>query len=57
VLRLYSESAVGHAFCPAIFVQVHFDWEHAILGNPVLYNTDRLQKSNGRYWLRLQVYF
>jgi hypothetical protein len=29
----------------------------AVFGNPVLYNTDRFQKSNGLYWLRLQVYF
>ena len=34
------------------FVKVYFDWDHAIFGNPVLYNTDRFQKSNDLYWLR-----
>jgi phosphate-selective porin OprO and OprP len=39
------------------FVNVYFDWDHAIFGNPVLYTTDPFQKSNGLHWLRLQVYF
>ena len=39
------------------FVKVYFDWEHAIFGNPVFYNTGRFQKSNDLYWLRFQVYF
>ena len=41
----------------AKLARVTFDWDHAIFGNPVLYNTDRFQKSNDLYWLRLQVYF
>ena len=39
------------------FVKVYFHSDHAIFSNPVLYNTDRLQKPNGLHWLRLQVYF
>ena len=39
------------------FVKVYLDWEHAIFGNPVFYNTDRFQKSNDLFWLRVQVYF
>ncbi len=39
------------------FLKVYFDWEHAMFGNPVFYNTDRFQKSNDLYWLRLQAYF
>jgi hypothetical protein len=41
----------------AKLVGVTFDWDHAIFGNPMLYNTDRFQKSNDLYWLQLQVYF
>ncbi len=39
------------------FVKVYFDWEHAIFGNAVTYNTGRFQKSNDLFWLRAQVYF
>ncbi len=39
------------------FLKVYFDWEHAMFGNPVFYNTGRFQKSNDQYWLRLQAYF
>jgi len=39
------------------FLKVYFDWEHAMFGNPVFYNTGRFQKSNDLYWLRLQAYF
>jgi phosphate-selective porin OprO/OprP len=39
------------------FVKVYFDWEHAMFGTPIFYNTGRFQKSNDLYWLRFQVYF
>ncbi len=39
------------------FVKLYFDWEHAIFGSPVFYNTGGFQKSNDLYWLRFQVYF
>jgi phosphate-selective porin OprO/OprP len=39
------------------FLKVYFDWEHAIFGNPVFYNTGRFQRTNDLYWLRLQAYF
>jgi phosphate-selective porin OprO and OprP len=39
------------------FVKVYFDWEHAIFGSPVFYNTGGFQRSNDLYWLRFQVYF
>ncbi len=39
------------------FLKVYFDWEHAMFGSPVFYNTGRSQKSNDLYWLRLQAYF
>jgi phosphate-selective porin OprO/OprP len=39
------------------FLKMQFDWEHAIFGNPVFYNTGRFQKSNDLYWMRLQAYF
>ena len=39
------------------FLKVYFDWEHAMFGNPVFYNTGRFQKSNDQYWLRLRAYF
>jgi phosphate-selective porin OprO and OprP len=31
------------------FVKVYFDWDHAIFGTPVLYYTDRFQKSKGLF--------
>jgi phosphate-selective porin OprO/OprP len=39
------------------FLKVYFDWEHAIFGSPVFYNTGRFQRSNDLYWLRAQVLF
>jgi phosphate-selective porin OprO and OprP len=39
------------------FVKVYMDWEHAMFGNPVIYNTGRYQKKNDLYWLRFQVLF
>jgi phosphate-selective porin OprO and OprP len=39
------------------FLKVYFDWEHAMFGNPVFYNTNRFQKSNDLFWMRLQAYF
>jgi phosphate-selective porin OprO/OprP len=39
------------------FVKVYFNWEHAIFGSPVFYNTGGFQRSNDLYWLRFQVYF
>jgi phosphate-selective porin OprO and OprP len=48
---------VGLNWYPNKFVKVYFEWEHAIFGNLVLYNTNQFLKSNGLYWLRLQFYF
>ena len=39
------------------FVKVYFDWEHAMFGTPVFYNTGRFQSVNDMYWLRFQIYF
>jgi phosphate-selective porin OprO/OprP len=38
-------------------IKVYFDWEHAMFGSPVFYNTGRFQKSNDLYWMRAQVVF
>jgi len=40
-------------------VKIYFDWEHAIFGNPVVYNTNTGRKSSisDLYWLRFQFYF
>jgi phosphate-selective porin OprO and OprP len=40
-------------------VKIYFDWERAIFGNPVVYNTNEGRKSSlsDLYWLRLQFYF
>jgi phosphate-selective porin OprO/OprP len=48
---------VGFNWYLTKFVEVYFHPDHAIFGNPVLDNTDRFQRSNDLYWLRLQVYF
>ncbi|WP_435009729.1 OprO/OprP family phosphate-selective porin [Tundrisphaera lichenicola] len=39
------------------FVLFRFDWEHAVFGNPVLYNTDSLQKTSDLFLFRFQLYF
>mgnify|MGYP001209322649 CR=1 FL=1 len=41
------------------FVKVYFDWEHAMFGSPVLYNTQTgaRQLTSDLFWLRFQVYF
>ncbi len=40
-------------------VKIYFDWEHAIFGNPVVYNTNTGRRSfhSDLYWLRFQFYF
>ena len=40
-------------------VKIYFDWEHAIFGNPVVYNTNTGRRSSNSdlYWLRFQFYF
>jgi phosphate-selective porin OprO and OprP len=40
-------------------VKIYFDWEHAILGNPVVYKTTTGRKSSvsDLYWCRFQSYF
>ena len=41
------------------FVKIYFDWEHAMFGSPVLYNTQTRarQLTSDLFWLRFQVYF
>jgi phosphate-selective porin OprO/OprP len=41
------------------FVKVYADWEHAMFGNPVVYNTRTggRQLTSDLFWLRFQVYF
>lgn len=41
------------------FVKIYFDWEHAMFGNPVVYNirTGSRQLTSDLFWLRFQVYF
>lgn len=41
------------------FVKLYFDWEHAMFGSPVLYNSSTGQKqlTSDLFWLRFQVYF
>ena len=41
------------------FLKIYFDWEHAIFGNPVVYNTNtgRSHLNSDLYWLRFQFYF
>jgi phosphate-selective porin OprO/OprP len=41
------------------FVKIYFDWEHAMFGNPVLFNTmtGGRQSTSDLFWLRFQVYF
>ncbi|WP_406693676.1 porin [Singulisphaera sp. Ch08] len=41
------------------FVKIYFDWEHAMFGDPVVYNTKtrRKQLTSDLFWLRFQVYF
>ena len=48
---------VGFNWYLTKFVKVYFHSDHAIFGNPVLYNIDQFQMSNGLHWLRLEVYF
>ena len=48
---------VDFDWCLNKSVKVYLDSEHAFFGNPVVDNTDRFQRSNDLYWLRLQVYF
>jgi phosphate-selective porin OprO/OprP len=40
-------------------VKIYFDWEHAIFGSPVVYNTNdgRRSSQSDLYWLRFQFYF
>jgi phosphate-selective porin OprO/OprP len=41
------------------FVKIDFNWEHAMFGNPVLYNTTTGQKqlTSDLFRVRFQVYF
>jgi phosphate-selective porin OprO/OprP len=41
------------------FVKIYADWEHAMFGSPVVYNTmtGRRQLTSDLFWLRFQVYF
>jgi len=39
------------------FVKVYFDWEHAILGNPVLSTSGHFTESNDLFWVRTQLNF
>ena len=41
------------------FVKIYFDWEHAMFGNPVVFNTNNGRRSSisDLYWLRFQFYF
>jgi phosphate-selective porin OprO/OprP len=41
------------------FVKIYFDWEHAMFGNPVVFNTMTMRKqlTSDLFWLRFQVYF
>jgi phosphate-selective porin OprO and OprP len=40
-------------------VKIYFDWEHAIFGDPVVFNTNTGRKSSSSdlYWIRFQFYF
>jgi phosphate-selective porin OprO and OprP len=40
-------------------VKIYFDWEHAIFGSPVVYNTNDRRRSSQSdlYWIRFQFYF
>ena len=40
-------------------VKIYFDWEHAIFGSPVVYNTNdgRRSSQSDLYWIRFQFYF
>src|SRR5260370_2272620 len=41
------------------FVKISFDWEHAMFGNPVVFNTmtGRKQVNSDMFWMRFQIYF
>ena len=54
-----SELTVGFNWYLNKSVKIYFDWEHAIFGNPVVYNTNTGRKSSisDLYWLRFQFYF
>jgi phosphate-selective porin OprO/OprP len=39
------------------FVKVYFDWEHALLGNPVTSTGGHFRQQNDLFWVRTQVYF
>lgn len=41
------------------YVRMTFDWEHAVFGDPVLYNesTGARQLTSDLFWLRFQVFF
>jgi phosphate-selective porin OprO and OprP len=41
------------------FVKISFDWEHAMFGNPVVFNTQtgRKQLTSDLFWMRFQFYF
>jgi phosphate-selective porin OprO and OprP len=39
------------------YIKVQFDWQHAVFGNPVLYNATALQKTSDLFLLRFQLYF
>jgi phosphate-selective porin OprO/OprP len=39
------------------YVKMQFSWQHAVFGNPVLYNATSLQKTSDQFLLRFQLYF
>jgi phosphate-selective porin OprO and OprP len=39
------------------YIKVCFDWQHAVFGNPVLFNASALQKTSDLFLLRFQLYF
>ena len=39
------------------YILFRFDWEHAVFGNPVLYNATALQKTSDLFLFRFQLYF
>jgi hypothetical protein len=39
------------------FIKVSFDWEHAILGKPVVPTDGHFREQSDLFWVRTQLYF
>ncbi len=39
------------------YIKVYFTWQHAVFGNPVMYNATSMQKTSDLFLLRFQLYF